>query len=73
MFAQTPVTGKVTNEKQEPLGGVSVGIKGATSATVTDQEGNYTITATPEQILVFSSVVLQKRLQWAMRKPSMYN
>jgi len=56
LFAQTPVTGKVTNEKQEPLGGVSVGIKGATSATVTDQEGNYTITATPEQILVFSSV-----------------
>ncbi|EAS18587.1 outer membrane protein [Flavobacteria bacterium BBFL7] len=42
-YAQTTVTGKVVDEQTEPLLGVTVLIKGSSSATTTDIDGNYTI------------------------------
>jgi len=51
------VTGKVTDEKGEPLPGVTVLVKGTTIGTATDAEGNFAI-ATPEEsgTLVFSFI-----------------
>ena len=52
-----PITGKVTNEKGEPIPGVSVVIKGSTKGTVTDTDGKYSIEVKEnEKILVFSYI-----------------
>jgi len=40
----TAVRGKVTGSNQEPLPGTSVVVRGTTIGTVTDQNGNYSIT-----------------------------
>ena len=50
------VSGKVTDENGEPLIGVGVVISGTTKGTVTDLDGNYTITVTGNEILEFSSM-----------------
>ena len=54
-FAQTRVSGKVTDEKNLPIGGVTISVKGATGGgTQTDANGNYTITVNnPDATLVF--------------------
>lgn len=42
--AQTArLTGKITNTKNEPLGGVSIKIQGGNSGTITDQDGRFTL------------------------------
>lgn len=51
-----PVTGKVTNDKNEPLVGATVTIKGTTKSVVTDQTGSFTIDAERGNTLVISSV-----------------
>src|SRR4051812_26371116 len=43
-FAQTKVSGKVTDEKNLPVSGATVSVKGGTGGTQTDANGNYTIT-----------------------------
>ncbi len=48
------IIGKVSDEKNNPLTGVSVKIKGTTKGTLTDIAGKYTITANNGDILVFS-------------------
>ncbi len=50
------VTGKVTDASGAPLPGVNVVVKGTQIGTFTDNDGNYTISARPEDVLVFSSV-----------------
>jgi len=52
------VTGRVTSSEDElPLPGVNVTVEGTTKGTVTDVDGNYTLTLTPEENnLVFSFV-----------------
>ncbi|MCL9770753.1 SusC/RagA family TonB-linked outer membrane protein [Flavobacterium sp. HXWNR69] len=53
-FAQTrTVSGKVSDSNGEPLVGVAVLVKGTSSGTQTDFEGNYSIKASNSQILVF--------------------
>ena len=54
--AQTAVTGKVLDEKGNPVVGASVLVKGAKSGTKTDANGNFTITAKTGDVLVISSV-----------------
>src|SRR3569623_645463 len=39
-----PVSGKITNERNEPLSGVSVAEKGTNNGTVTKEDGTYTLT-----------------------------
>lgn len=55
---ETTITGKVTSvEDQAGLPGVNVIVKGTSTGTVTDVEGNYSLGVPgPESILVFSSV-----------------
>ena len=57
-FAQETktVTGTVVDEQGLPLPGVNVLIKGTSTGTQTDFGGNYTISATPQDVLVFSYV-----------------
>lgn len=52
----TTVKGKVTDDKGQPLSGVSVYIKGSTTGTTTDADGNYSITVPDGATLVFSYV-----------------
>ncbi len=54
-FAQT-VSGKVADEKGEPLVGVSVVVKGTTTGGITDFDGKYSVTADKNATLVFSFI-----------------
>lgn len=54
---QSKVTGKVTDSSGGPLPGVSVVIKGTTNGTITDSEGNFSLSnIKPDVTLVFSFV-----------------
>ncbi|MDJ1469643.1 SusC/RagA family TonB-linked outer membrane protein [Xanthocytophaga flava] len=54
---QGTVTGKVTDEKGQPLPGVSVSVKGTTTGSISDAQGNYSVTVSDENgILVFSFI-----------------
>ena len=56
-FAQTKVTGTVTDTNGEAVIGASIKIKGVTGVgAVTDMDGNYTINAKPGQTLEFSYI-----------------
>lgn len=50
------VTGKVTDETGLPLPGTTVSLKGTQSATMTDIDGNYQISAPSDGTLVFSFI-----------------
>ncbi|MBK8058300.1 MAG: SusC/RagA family TonB-linked outer membrane protein [Gemmatimonadetes bacterium] len=47
------VTGRVTSEQGDPMGSVSVIIKGTSQGTMTRVDGNYTVRVAVGQILVF--------------------
>jgi TonB-linked SusC/RagA family outer membrane protein len=54
---QSSVSGKVTDKSGQPLPGVTVVIKGTTQGTVTNADGNYTISNIPDDaVLQFSFV-----------------
>ena len=57
LMAQKVVTGKVTDENQQPMGGVTVLVTGTLTGAFTDADGNYSITV-PEnsRTLTFSFV-----------------
>lgn len=50
------IKGKVTDEKGEPLPGVSIREKDTNNGTITDADGNYSLQVTDSAILVISSV-----------------
>lgn len=51
-----PISGVVTQENGEPLAGVTVTVKGTSISTQTDAAGRFSINASPESVLVFTSV-----------------
>jgi TonB-dependent starch-binding outer membrane protein SusC len=54
---QRTVKGKVTSESEGPLPGVNIVLQGTTQGTMTDGDGNYTITVQgPESVLIFSFI-----------------
>lgn len=54
---QRSVSGRVTDSSNQPLPGVTVVLKGTTQGTVTNADGNYTLTNIPDDAtLVFSFV-----------------
>lgn len=60
--SSTKISGKVTSEKGEPLPGVTVVVKGTSTGTVTDSDGNYSLTnIARDAILVFSFVGMQSQ------------
>ncbi len=57
VFAQNAVSGKVTDSSGEPLVGVNVLVKGTTTGTMTDLDGNYSLSGLKQgSVLVFSSI-----------------
>lgn len=56
LFAQQNITGKVSDESNEPLPGVSVIILNTQRGTATDIDGNFSISASGNDTLVFSMV-----------------
>ncbi|MEN8156458.1 MAG: TonB-dependent receptor [Bacteroidota bacterium] len=50
------ISGQVTNRVGEPLPGVTVMIKGTTFGTITDAEGNFSMTVEENAVLVFSFI-----------------
>lgn len=50
------VSGKISNADGEALPGVNVVIKGSQQGTITDVDGNYTIPASDDDVLVFSFI-----------------
>ena len=57
VFAQTAVSGKVTDQSGEPLVGVNVLVKGTTTGTMTDLDGNFSLSNLKQgAVLVFSSI-----------------
>lgn len=62
LFAQEKtVTGTVTDSANEPLIGASVVIQGTANGTITDIDGKYSIIASPEDVLEFSYVGMEKQ------------
>lgn len=55
-WAQSTVTGIVTDENGEGLPGATVVVKGTSNGTTTNIEGNYQLTAERDAILIFSFV-----------------
>ncbi|HBO28893.1 MAG TPA: SusC/RagA family TonB-linked outer membrane protein, partial [Leeuwenhoekiella sp.] len=53
---QKTVTGTVTDGSNVPLPGVNVVVKGTTTGTQTDFDGNYSISAAQGDVLTFSYV-----------------
>ncbi|MDD4191449.1 MAG: SusC/RagA family TonB-linked outer membrane protein [Mangrovibacterium sp.] len=58
---QSPVGGTVTGDTGEPLPGVTVVIKGTTTGTITDAEGNFSIPVQRGDVLFFTFVGMQKQ------------
>src|SRR5690606_8228823 len=48
------ISGKVTDEQQTPLPGVSIVVQGTQNGTTTDFDGNYNIQAQSGAVLVFT-------------------
>ena len=50
------VTGTITSDKDEPLAGATISVKGKNRTVTTDSQGNFSINAEPGEVLVVSSV-----------------
>jgi hypothetical protein len=63
---QQKVSGKVTDTSGAPIPGVTVAVKGASTGTITDMDGNYAIDKIPaDATLVFSFVGMQSQeIKW---------
>lgn len=59
LLAQTPVKGKLSDANGTPLTGVSVVVKGTSRGTTTNSLGEFSIPATPGEVLEFSMVGYQ--------------
>jgi TonB-dependent starch-binding outer membrane protein SusC len=55
-FVDISVSGKVTDDKGEPLPGALITVAGTTTGTVTDFNGNYTLTVPDGATLIFSFI-----------------
>lgn len=55
-LSQQSLTGRVVDQNQESLIGVSVSVKGTAVGTTTDEQGRFTIQVQPGQVLVFSYI-----------------
>jgi TonB-dependent starch-binding outer membrane protein SusC len=50
------ITGKISNESNEPLSGATVLIKGKSGGTTTDVNGNFSLSVNENDVLVISSI-----------------
>ena len=55
-YGQRTVTGTVVDNFDEPVTGCNVVVKGTTRGVTTDIDGNYSISVSPNEVLVFSFI-----------------
>jgi len=55
------VTGAVSDSQGQPIPGVSVVVKGTSTGVATDFDGNFTINASPSNVLLFSYIGFLKK------------
>jgi TonB-linked SusC/RagA family outer membrane protein len=55
------ITGTVSDEKDAPLPGVTIAVKGTTRGTTTDANGKYSLTVPEKAVLVFSFVGYERQ------------
>ncbi|MEL6970417.1 MAG: SusC/RagA family TonB-linked outer membrane protein [Bacteroidota bacterium] len=73
IYAQTTVSGTITDESGEPLIGVNILEKSSATGTVTDFDGKYTIDVSgPDAVLVFSYTGYQP-IEWTVGSNSSYD
>ncbi|MBB3701290.1 SusC/RagA family TonB-linked outer membrane protein [Flammeovirga yaeyamensis] len=61
-FAQSQISGTITSQTDnDPIPGVSIFIKGTTTGTISDFDGNYSIMASPEDILVYRYIGMEEQ------------
>src|SRR6266480_7620035 len=53
---QIEVSGKVTTPEGHPISGVTVRVRGGSTNTPTDAQGNYSIQAPPDGVLKFNMI-----------------
>jgi len=53
---QNVVTGRITDERGEPLEGVSIAVKNSSKVTITQSDGRYSMPASLNDILVFTHI-----------------
>jgi hypothetical protein len=56
MGQQQTVSGTITDDTGEPVPGANILIKGTSTGTVSDFDGNYSLNVSSEDVLVISSV-----------------
>ncbi|MDG5798896.1 SusC/RagA family TonB-linked outer membrane protein [Marinilabiliaceae bacterium ANBcel2] len=54
--AQHSISGQIVDDQQEPLPGVTVSVEGTTVGTVSDIDGNYSLRASEDAVLIFSFI-----------------
>ncbi len=70
---QKNVTGKVTDSTNAPLPGVSIVIKGTTTGTISDFEGNFNLTNVPVDATLVLSFVGMKSMEVEIANQSSFN
>ncbi len=70
---QISVSGKVTNEEDEPLPGVTIIIKGTTNGTISDVDGNYSITNISDNAVLVFSFVGMRTIEMPVEGKSLIN
>jgi len=70
--AQTQeITGRVTDDKGNPIIGVTVNVKNSRTGTTTAPDGSFKINASPNAVLVIVPLALnRKKLRWAHKLTS---
>ncbi|RZM28989.1 MAG: TonB-dependent receptor [Pedobacter sp.] len=66
------ITGTVKDEKNQPIPGASVMIKGTKNGVQTDVDGRFRINAQPGQVLVFSSIGSETK-EWTVTSSAVAN
>ena len=61
LSAQKTIIGKITDDRNQPIPNASIVEKGTTKGTISDIDGNYTITVSENATLVVSFVGLGSR------------
>jgi len=60
-FAQQTITGKITDNTGTPLPGVSVKVKGTTRGSVTNSAGEFSIQASPNEVIEITVIGYKKQ------------
>ena len=77
-MAQTIISGKVSDNKKQPLGGVSISIKGSYDGTTSDSAGNYHFTTTEKgEVALVATFIgyksVEQQLMLANTQPQIIN